>query len=266
MPVDPHLNEPETRRKDGLTWKDGAWTRLHGVQEGLLKVACGSPRRRRTWRAKNGDRWPLRCRETVGLFENGRCRLHGGPTPTGLDHPATKIENWLANLPPRIRDYLNTARSDQAPASMIDYLYLTDARIMELVARLKDGGGEDWIRRLKEGADALRAAEVPDGADALSEAVGLCLAAIDDGASYEATWTQILDTAEQRRKFSETVTKERAQMKLLVPIENVLIFFAFLKVVIRKRVEDEAIRKLLADDLRPLRTMVSFGSVTKGKA
>lgn len=89
-----------------------------------------------------------RCRNTL-LMPNGRCRLHGGKTPSGLASKnwkhglRSRAHRWQASLPAgagNLGDRFDAALKDPSLASLRQALALNDALVTSYMATMKATG------------------------------------------------------------------------------------------------------------------------------
>src|SRR5690606_6632650 len=84
--------------------------------------------------AKRKDGQPCRAR----AMANGRCRIHGGKTPTGIALPHTKTGRYSKYLPPDILERYHTALSDNDLLSLRDEIALVDVQIQAVLEAQSD--------------------------------------------------------------------------------------------------------------------------------
>lgn len=79
--------------------------------------------------AKKRDGTPCRAK----AMANGRCRIHGGATPSGFALPQYKTGRYSKVLPDALRYRYEVARDDEDLLSLRDEIALLDIRITELL-------------------------------------------------------------------------------------------------------------------------------------
>ncbi len=71
---------------------------------------------------------------------NGRCRMHGGSTPRGLDHPNTKSGRWSKYMKPLLGDAHDRRLERIEEVKRLDEaLAFLDGRICSLLERIQTG-------------------------------------------------------------------------------------------------------------------------------
>ncbi len=84
--------------------------------------------------AKKRDGTPCKA----SAMKNGRCRIHGGLTPSGFASPQFKTGRYSKVLPEAMRRRYEVARDDEDLLSLRDEIALLDLRIIELLGRAED--------------------------------------------------------------------------------------------------------------------------------
>jgi hypothetical protein len=79
-------------------------------------------------------------------MENGRCRIHGGLTPSGFALPQFKTGRYSKVLPEALRHRYEVARDDEDLLSLRDEIALIDLRITDLLG--KPPTDETWAQAL----------------------------------------------------------------------------------------------------------------------
>lgn len=73
------------------------------------------------------------CR--MSAMPNGRCRLHGGKSPSGIAHPGFKTGRYSKDIPTRLSKGYQAALSDPDLLQLNDEIRLTDSLMSELLER-----------------------------------------------------------------------------------------------------------------------------------
>lgn len=111
-------------------------------QEPGEKKRCGSPLRNKPGRF---------CRSTV-LYPNGRCKMHGGPTPSGIASHSFKhgrrSKHRIYHLPHHLEDSYAAAINDPELLDLSKDVAAYDVRIQELFTKLSSKETEAAWKRL----------------------------------------------------------------------------------------------------------------------
>lgn len=146
------------------------------------------------------------CRR-FAIAERNRCRLHGGKTPRGILAANWKHGYYSQALPADVAALARRASADPELRGMKTQIAITDARVHELCANLKTGGGA-WglalaaMGRLERAGDDLNAART-----ALID----LKAAIEGGRNRERAWAEIRELFQERdRLLTGEVNRHKA--------------------------------------------------------
>lgn len=64
---------------------------------------------------------------------NGRCRMHGGSSPSGLAHPNTKHGRYSKHIPTQLSEAYHAAVNDPDLLALHQEIALVDAKVMHLL-------------------------------------------------------------------------------------------------------------------------------------
>lgn len=180
------------------------------------------------------------------------CRMHGGASLRGSEHPAHRGRGYSKDLPTRLADRLEEALKDPELVHLYAELALTDARVGEVITRLTSNESDlAWNRLLVlvgNVADAMDEAtagleEVARvKAAARQEAVKLQRQLEDiirDARSERENWREIMELIEQRRKLAETERRAQEALMSYVTPAQMGAFIAALQLAIMEELEQE---------------------------
>lgn len=167
------------------------------------------------------------CGNTA-IFENGRCRMHGGRAPVGVLNPNTKHGRYSKAIPKRLADAFSYSVDDPALLELTQEIALIDSRVGELLERIEKfnaDGGENWAELLKHWDKLTIAARVGDGRQQAvqAEIIGRI---IERGNNEFAAWDQLIRLLNERRKLSESERKRRIDAKSMIPMETVYLIIS----------------------------------------
>lgn len=185
---------------------------------------------------------------TMQAMSNGRCRMHGGLTPTGLAHPSTVHGRYSRHLPTRLAGRYLEAQSDPDLVSVREEMALVDARIADVLTRVDTGEAGALWAALGKAVGEYRAAADEDRDAAFSEIEHLCRQGLDDWAA----WAEVLNLIERRRKLAETETKRLAAIGQTITAERAMLLLSAVVDVIKRHVTDHATLAALSRDIGAL--------------
>ena len=176
---------------------------------------------------------------------NGRCKMHGGKSLSGIASPVLTTGKHSKHLPTRLIASYEERRSDPDLVAVSDELALTDARIGELLGRVDTGeSGEIW-KSIKAtyaaGEKARLAYDATGDADQRQtffeawETIGVL---IGEGIQDNAAWADVFSLVEQRRKLAETETKRREKLGQMITADRAMLLMGAVLGLIKENVSD----------------------------
>jgi hypothetical protein len=207
-------------------------------------AACGAKKR-------DGSR--CRKRPAVGRT---RCRLHGGESPRGANHPRFKNGRYSRYLPKGLRDKYERLSPVAADLSRRDDISLTRFRINQLLSLLKgDDAALLWKELLTRWA-ACEAAEAGTDRAARQAAGRALLEVIQRGAEEDRVWEQLIDLALLVSEFCASEWRRmRAMGEVLTEAEALTLVLALCGPV--QRCVNPKTRVRMAKDIDELNQSIS---------
>ena len=146
---------------------------------------------------------------------NGRCYMHGGPTPVGPALPQFKHGRYSVLLKEikGLGAHYETAIADPNLLALDGEIALTDARIGSLLEKVQKGGPR---------------------------------------ASIDGIWPQLENLIENRRKLVDTESKRLKDLHAMVSVDRVMLIVSYLADSVRKHVKDPMAQTAILTDMRRL--------------
>jgi hypothetical protein len=151
-----------------------------------------------------------RCQQP-GSGAGGRCKFHGGASPTGIASPHFEHGRYSKYLPAGLSTHYTTARADRDLVGLRDELALVDARIASLFERTKTSTR----------ANAL-----------------------------DGIWPQIENLIEQRRKLAESESRRMKDLHQMLSVERVIALMAYVQDSLRRHIVDRGALAAIQADLQ----------------
>lgn len=202
------------------------------------------------------------CRKPP-LTNSNRCKLHGGSSLMGSDHPQFKHGRYSKALPVRLNRLYESGLDDRDLLNLSDTIILIEAMILDELEGMDSASNSDlWrdlnkqyerfseamklSRRTSDTNTGRRAAE--DMQKALIKIEGI----IERGNKNAVTKSTLLTLIEQRRKLtsSEVVRREKAGNTLSK--QEVANLLGAISGLITTHVSDESERRAIVSGLRRL--------------
>lgn len=194
--------------------------------------------------AKKKDGTP--CRQNA--MANGRCRLHGGSTPSGLAASQFRTGRYSKHLPARLANSYQEAISDPELLSVREDVALLDSRLQDVLSSASNGeAGELW-KSLKE---ALREHDRAKP-DERAEAFGKIRWLINEGYQEWQSWMEIRHILQERKQLVEREEKRLVAMQQMITAERAMLLVAAIEDIVIKHVEDSDARNRIATAIEQL--------------
>lgn len=164
-------------------------------------------------------------------MSNGRCRRHGGKTPSGIASPHYKGKGWQRhrdNLPPGLGEKYEQYLIDPALRELAPEIALLDTRIDELESDLENKEEitrKEWSALRKLWVAFFTASTSGRQAEA-SKAFNELNAFISADRSYGSRWDDIADMVERRRKLIDTEQRRLMMSQQVLTIEQAMMMLA----------------------------------------
>lgn len=180
---------------------------------------------------------------------NGKCRMHGGKSVSGLAHPSTKHGRYSKDLPTRMLANFEAAAADPELLNLGYDIALVEARMIELVKRADSGESGRLWRELRsvyyEMRKAQRERRMGDFA-ALFDQLGDLISA---GHSDSMAWGEAMQLVDTKRKLVESDQKRRIAMHDMVTGDQMKLVIATLINLVQTHVDDERAVLAIAEGL-----------------
>jgi hypothetical protein len=215
--------------RDPIPEIDGDWSRFQ-------KERCGALKR-------DGALCTL---EPTGV--GGRCRMHGGLTPSGVFSPvATHLEKSRYAPSKRLMERYSLAANDPEMLSLREDIALLDARISDVLSRVDTGESGHLWKALK---DAWTEAELSIDADPITQmrAMAKLGELIDRGLADTVAWGEITASLQQRRKLVESERKRMVETQQMITSTQALVMINQLSTAIMTHVSDPHARAAIATE------------------
>lgn len=174
------------------------------------------------------------------IMQNGRCILHGGPSPKGPAQPAWIDGRASKYLPAALRDRYEAALADPELLKLEHQIALLDVRLGQACARVEGGESVAAWHATKTAYEAHRAALTSGDKAALPGTVQALDAAF--AADPGGVWREILDLIERRRKLVDSVHRRNEAGQHTVEVGQLYAVVDRLLLVVMKFVTEQSAR------------------------
>lgn len=182
---------------------------------------------------------------------NGRCRLHGGKTPSGLASPHFKHGRYSKVLRGGILETYKEAVSMPDLLELSAEVGLIDARIRDVLSRTDSSGNERLWSQLGDVWNVFKVALANQDAAGQLDAIELLDGIVIRGRSDAGKWAEVIRLIENRRRLVESETKRAERSRQTVTIEAALFYLATtiqsVKESVQKHADPDTARKIIVD-------------------
>lgn len=178
------------------------------------------------------------------LMANGRCRIHGGATPSGNAHPGTIHGRYSKDAPTRLLARLSAAIEDPERLTLQREIALIDARIGEMLARVDAGGAAAIWAELQESAEKYKKLSLIGKYIEAEALLAEIFETITGGMLDAAAWAEIHAALDQRLRF---VGAENARLIALskgLTVDQVSLQFRALVDAIRQETDTDTLQRI----------------------
>lgn len=198
------------------------------------------------------------CRSVA--MANGRCRMHGGKSPTGLASGTFTTGKYSKFIPARLTARYGEALADTTLLELREEVALLDARLSDVLSRVDTGeSGAAW----KMVDTAFRLYQTFRGVDPVKElrAFADLETAITTGLADYAAWGEIATIIEQRRRLVESERKRLVEMQQMITTEQAMALLAMVVDTVRRHVPDRAALAAISAELVQLTARTGGGTI-----
>lgn len=182
----------------------------------------------------------------------GRCKMHGGSSLKGRNHPGYKHGRRSTQMPARMLQDYKEAMIDPQLLSMRSDIAVTDARVRDLLKRVDSGeAGRLWrqastaMRKFRN-AQNSQSMETDTKRHIMAEALDELESLIVKGTGDYKAWDEFGKAVDQRRRLIESEHKRAVAMGQMMTAEAVLTLMDAIMNVINSEVREPERKAALA--------------------
>jgi hypothetical protein len=187
---------------------------------------------------------------TQPAMNSGRCRMHGGASPRGVDHPSFKHGRYSKSMPDQLSERYRASLEDEERHDLRDEIAVAEAKIDDCLYRMSvDPGDSDtlWVRlrNLEREMSRARDAERP-------AILSVIISTIQQGGEAATASRELDGWLSRKGRAVETdmrVAKDKQQM---IRVEEFMAAMSAVLEVIRRNVEDDETRRRMGRELRAI--------------
>jgi hypothetical protein len=197
-------------------------------------------------RLDNGD--PACCSKLAGkdrlceaqiLFDNGRCKKHGGKSLRGVASPSWKHgRHSLVSAPTALRDYYDKWLTDPELIHHRHEAAMVMGMLEDLLANNEEGGTPALWKRLRELAETMEAARRAKNYPKMEETWQKIRVILERGVDQAERERRILSLAESARRHKDSELKRKTIESNTFTVEEAAAYYTALGAAVRRHVVD----------------------------
>lgn len=188
---------------------------------------------------------------------NGKCRVHGGMSLSGIASPAFRTGRYSKHLPSRLAGRYEEAASDPELLGLRDDIALLDTRISGVVEALDTGESQEswtvlsatWRAFEDQWRMLLDTGEPPEEMESTVEYITKLMR---DGLSQGYVWNEIRGLLKERKDLVNSEQKRLVEMQQFISAERAMTFVGAVMASVKRHVSDRAVLASIAADLGAL--------------
>ena len=186
-------------------------------------------------------------------MDNGRCRLHGGLTPSGVFSPHFKHGRYSAYLPGGIDALYKEAMQDPEIINVRPDIALLDTRIFDLLTRLGDDSesvSKNFLFRMRDLWGYFLQHERSGKELERQKVIAAISELLEAGVEDYQIWGEVVNLVDQRRRLVDTEIKRVVAGQHVLSIERVWLIVTLITQIINDNVSDDKERTRIAAEFR----------------
>lgn len=181
---------------------------------------------------------------------NGRCRMHGGASLRGMDSASFKTGRYSRSIPDHLADRYRASLEDEERHDLRDEIAVAEAKVADCLYRMSvDPGDSDtlWIK-LRNLEREMRRAQNPRRAELLA----VLLDTIQAGGEAAVASRELDGWLARKGRAVEADMRVAKDKQHMIRVEEFMAAMAAVLEVIRRNVDDDAIRRRMGRELRAI--------------
>jgi hypothetical protein len=183
---------------------------------------------------------------------NGKCRVHGGATPTGWNSPHWRNGRYSKYLPKGLAVMVDEALKDPDRHSMDQELALVDTRMGQVLSRMDRPDSASIWGQLRAANERFNDASAHKKVPEMHAAMDAIQRLISEGAAEGSDWSEIRSLIDQRRTLVESEERRMVTSGKAVPADQVMNIIATIRSIILDEVTDPAQRRRISERITSL--------------
>lgn len=164
--------------------------------------------------------------------------MHGGKTPGGIASPHWKHGRYSKYMPAGVLDKYEGALADRELLALTDEIALARARLFQLLERVQTYDASDHWKNIAAYVEVLVVGLRKSDPDKINDSMRGIQAIVSGARGDYATWGEIADVAERIRRLSDSESRRRKDMQLMIQADDATNFVVAVATLAREYVPE----------------------------
>jgi hypothetical protein len=182
-------------------------------------------------------------------MKNGRCRMHGGKTPRGVDLPHFQHGRYSKSVPDRLSTRYEEALLDRDRHDLRDEIALATTKLADTLRKMEHGESDSLWLLLRAKEREMRRASTrgeDEGADQLLREILTLILDVDEALA----WNDLDKWLARKQRIVEADMRIAVTKQQMISIEEVMALMGMIMSTIKRHVQDAETRRVLAREIR----------------
>ncbi len=187
-------------------------------------------------------------------MQNGRCRMHGGTSPSGIAHANYVEGRWSKYLPGGMREDYEEALARSDLTSLVSEIGLIDSQIADALKALDGNDSVFTVVAMRDAFEDLMEANQRKNVDGSRRAMVHLDQLTREGVETANALRQVNNLIEQRRRLVDTEQRVRERAAGVLTRDQAMLLVGYLAASVKEHVTDVDARRAIQLDINRLLT------------
>jgi hypothetical protein len=183
-------------------------------------------------------------------MRNGRCRMHGGKTPRGVELPHFSHGRYSKAVPDRLSARYEEALSDEDRHDLRDEIALAEAKVDDILRGLEDAQSDSLMLLLLTKERKMSAAQDRGDQERTGALMQEILSLIRQGGDEALAWRDVDRWIARKTRTVEADVRVAVTKRQMISVEEMMAILGVVLNAIQRHVPDQRVRSALAREIR----------------
>lgn len=192
---------------------------------------------------------------------NGRCRLHGGKSLKGVNHPSTQTGKYSKYIPENLLNRHEEFLKSKDIMTLSDEIAVIESRIAQLLERANDSQAglyiDDLVSKFNR-FDSVR------GTEGENSAFKVLAKLVEKAEQDMYLWDEMAKQMDLKRKMVDTERRKMSDLNQYITVDRAMLMFQGLSNIVNRHIQrrkdvymnEEEISSLIKDIGEDFKTMI----------